>query len=153
MSNWYNARCPKCGDTDHIDVCANVWVRLTGDGSAADESQDGSHEYDGKSACVCAACGYNGTLAKFEKRRGLQPRRRKRLSATRSNERRAEHAAAICDQYGLLTHRRPDYDAPEDIAADLITDLMHLIKAHDGDPLGKLQTATINYEAEQAGEE
>jgi hypothetical protein len=72
---------------------------------------------------------------------------------TRSNETRAEHAATMCDEYGRLTHGRADYDAPEDIATDLITDLMHLIKVHGVDPLDKLLTATINYEAEQAGEE
>lgn len=71
---------------------------------------------------------------------------------SRSNETRAEHAAAICDEYGRLTHGKPDYDAPEDIAADLITDLMHMIKAHGADPHDKLITATINYKAEQAGE-
>jgi hypothetical protein len=71
---------------------------------------------------------------------------------TRSNEDRAEHAAAICDEYGRLIHGKPDYDAPEDIATDLITDLMHLIDAHGSDPHDKLLTATINYEAERAGE-
>jgi hypothetical protein len=72
---------------------------------------------------------------------------------TRSIETRAEHAAAICDKYGRLVEGRPGYDAPEDIAADLVTDLMHLIKAHGGDPHDKLLTATINYEAEQVREE
>ena len=72
---------------------------------------------------------------------------------TRSNETRAEHAAVLCDDYGRLTHGKPDYDAPEDIATDLITDLMHLMKAHGVDPLDKLEAAKINYEAEQAGEE
>jgi len=38
----------------------------------------------------------------------------------RSNETRAEHAAAMCDEYGRLTHGKPDYDAPEDIATDLM---------------------------------
>ena len=72
---------------------------------------------------------------------------------TRSNEDRAEHAAAMCDDYGRLIEGRPDYDAPEDIATDLITDLMHLIKAHGFDPHQKILTASINYDAEQAGEE
>jgi hypothetical protein len=44
-----------------------------------------------------------------------------------------------------LTHGKPDYDAPEDIAADLITDLMHMVNAHGSDPLDKLRIATINY--------
>jgi hypothetical protein len=72
---------------------------------------------------------------------------------TRTLEERAEHAAAMCDDYGRLVEGRPDYDAPEDIAADLITDLLHMIKAHGVDPHDKLLTATNNYEAEQAGEE
>jgi hypothetical protein len=75
------------------------------------------------------------------------------VTITRSNEARVEQAAALCDEYGRLTHGRPDYDAPEDIAADLITDLMHLIEAHGADPHAKLLTATINYAAERAGEE
>jgi hypothetical protein len=72
---------------------------------------------------------------------------------TRSNETRAEHAAIMCDEYGRLVEGRPDYDEPEDIATDLITDLMHLIRAHGVNPFDKLETAKINYEAEQAGEE
>ena len=72
---------------------------------------------------------------------------------TRSNETRAEYAAVLCDAYVRLTHVKPDYIGLEDIATDFITDLMHLIKAHGVNPLDKLATAKINYEAEQAGEE
>jgi ribosomal protein S27E len=28
MSNFFDMRCPKCGDEDHIDIAAEVWVRL-----------------------------------------------------------------------------------------------------------------------------
>lgn len=69
-----------------------------------------------------------------------------------NNEERAEHAAHALDKYGISKEGRPDYDDPVDQAADLICDLMHLIRAHGGDPMAKLQTATTNFEAEEEEE-
>jgi hypothetical protein len=45
------------------------------------------------------------------------------------------------------------YDRPEDMAADLICDLLHLIRVHDvEDPLRMLATARMNFEAEEREE-
>lgn len=63
--NWRGNVCPKCGEADQIDVAATVWVRLTNDGSDADESMSGDHEYDDDSNAECAACGYKAKLASF----------------------------------------------------------------------------------------
>jgi len=69
------------------------------------------------------------------------------------NADRAEYAAYALDQYGLHKEDRADYDRPEDMAADLISDLLHLIRAHDvEDPLRMLETARMNFEAEQQKE-
>ena len=67
-----------------------------------------------------------------------------------TNADRAEYAAYALDQYGLHKEGRADYDRPEDMAADLICDLLHLIRAHDvEDPLRMLQTARMNFVAEE----
>ncbi len=49
--------CPSCGRIDQIDVAATVWVRITDNGTDADASSDGHHEYDGASAASCGAAG------------------------------------------------------------------------------------------------
>ena len=65
MANWMNKKCPKCSDADCIDVAARVWVRLTDDGSDADESQDCGHDYDETNSAKCVRCGFGGTLGDF----------------------------------------------------------------------------------------
>lgn len=60
--NAFDMVCPKCGRSDKLDVAATVWVRLTDDGTYDTLSQDGSTEWDDDSACVCAACGWRGTV-------------------------------------------------------------------------------------------
>jgi predicted nucleic-acid-binding Zn-ribbon protein len=62
MSNWMKVVCPKCGDGDYLDVTATLYVRLTWHGSDADESADGSHEYDEYSPVDCQACGWHGYM-------------------------------------------------------------------------------------------
>ena len=70
-----------------------------------------------------------------------------------TNADRGEYAAYALDQYGLHKEGRADYDRPEDMAADLICDLLHLIRAHDvEDPIRMLQTARMNFEAEEQEE-
>lgn len=54
--------CPSCGRIDQIDVAATVWVRITDNGTDADASSDGHHEYDGASAASCGGCRWTGTL-------------------------------------------------------------------------------------------
>jgi hypothetical protein len=65
MGNQFDMACPVCGRDDAIDVAATVWVRLTPDGTDTDESNDGSHEWDGDSAALCNACGHSGTVGEF----------------------------------------------------------------------------------------
>ena len=65
MTNWRANTCPKCGNADQIDVAATVWVRLTMDGSDADEPMRGDHEYDDDSEAACGNCGYEGKLSTF----------------------------------------------------------------------------------------
>jgi hypothetical protein len=65
MSNFFDMRCPKCGDEDHIDIAAEVWVRLTDDGDDADASRCGDHTWTHESAATCEACGHHGTVADF----------------------------------------------------------------------------------------
>lgn len=65
LATW-KMKCPACGRDDQLDVRATVSVRLTSDGSDADESLDGGHEWDSKSECSCAACGWTGTVADAE---------------------------------------------------------------------------------------
>jgi hypothetical protein len=62
MDNQFDMTCPDCGHSDALDVAALVWVRLTRDGTDADASHDGSHEWDDDADCVCAACGWRGTV-------------------------------------------------------------------------------------------
>lgn len=72
-----------------------------------------------------------------------------------TNEERAEWAAHALDEYGLQKEGDAEYDNPEDMAADLICDLLHLIAAHcdDKTALQKLAMAQTNYEAERDGDE
>lgn len=65
MSNFLDAKCPKCGRTDQIDVAATVWLRLVDDGTDADLAEDGDHEYSPESMANCEACGHSGELQTF----------------------------------------------------------------------------------------
>lgn len=65
--NWRGDVCPKCGKADRIEVAATVWVRLTSDGSDADDTMNSDHEYDDDSDAVCGHCDYRGKLASFKR--------------------------------------------------------------------------------------
>lgn len=78
------------------------------------------------------------------------PRKKKQSD---KNLQRAADASYALNAYSRTKTGKDAYDVIEDEASDLICDLMHLIRAHGVDPLAKLQTATINFEAEEAGEE
>ncbi len=67
MSNRFNYRCPQCGDTDHIDICAFISVRRTTNGA---EIADGVKDIDGsywslENAAGCEACGFDGAVKDF----------------------------------------------------------------------------------------
>jgi hypothetical protein len=65
MTNCFDLRCPKCGNSDQIDVSASIWARVTNDGTDTDLSKDGSHEWDDDSPARCAACGHFGKVTGF----------------------------------------------------------------------------------------
>jgi len=66
MSNFFDIRCPKCRATDQIDIAATVWLRVTEDGTDADQSEDGNHEFGPDSPVTCSACGFTGRLHDFD---------------------------------------------------------------------------------------
>ncbi len=66
MSNFLDLRCPECGDEDHLDILADVWLRVTPDGTDADVSADGHHDYTPRSLTLCNACGHTARLSEFE---------------------------------------------------------------------------------------
>lgn len=65
MSNQFDFVCPNCGDDDTIDITASIDVRLTYDGTDADESMNGNHEWDDDSPASCE-CGWSGTVADLD---------------------------------------------------------------------------------------
>jgi ribosomal protein S27E len=65
MSNFLDIRCPKCRATDQIDIAATVWLRVMEDGTAADRSEDGNHEFEPTSPATCNACGFTGRVQDF----------------------------------------------------------------------------------------
>jgi hypothetical protein len=66
MSNFLDMRCPKCGGEDRIDIEAKVWVRVTDNGTDADASECGDHNYTPESAALCGVCGHWSTVREFE---------------------------------------------------------------------------------------
>jgi hypothetical protein len=65
FQNQFSMRCPKCKGTGRIDVQALVYIRLVRDGTDADASQNGDHEWGAESAASCA-CGFHGKVYDFE---------------------------------------------------------------------------------------
>ena len=65
MDNCFDMQCPKCGESDRIDVYTRIWVRLTKDGTDADASEDGTHEWDDADRADCIACGHSGKVFTF----------------------------------------------------------------------------------------
>lgn len=59
-------RCPHCGHTGRIDVEAAVWVRLQLNGSNANVSHDGTHQWDVHSAAYCGNCEFHGIIQDFQ---------------------------------------------------------------------------------------
>lgn len=60
-------KCPNCGDAEHLDVSAHIWVRLQSDGQTdADEAHNHDHEWDNTSMMHCDACGHDEVAEAFE---------------------------------------------------------------------------------------
>ena len=66
MANFFDMACPACGQDDRIDIEATLWVRVTPDGTDADASEDGTHDYEDDSLAECQACGYGGKVREFK---------------------------------------------------------------------------------------
>ena len=60
--NMFGLSCPKCGRSDRIDICADVWVRLTRDGTDADQSRCGDHMWGDDSTALCTECHWAGPV-------------------------------------------------------------------------------------------
>jgi hypothetical protein len=68
--NDFGMKCPKCGASDEIDVCADVWVRLCPDGTDVTAAENGDHEWSDYSGAKCCACGFGGNVSDFSKAGG-----------------------------------------------------------------------------------
>ena len=66
MTNCFDLRCPKCGNSDEIDISAPIWARVTDDGTDTDLSANGGHEWDDDSPARCAACCHSAKVADFQ---------------------------------------------------------------------------------------
>jgi len=67
MIDYLHLRCPVCGKSGEIDVKAPIWVRVTEDGTDADLSHDGTHEWDDNSPARCANCTHSGKVGDFQR--------------------------------------------------------------------------------------
>lgn len=65
MGNQHGLRCPDCMDDGAIDIQARIWTRISNDGSDADASHDGTHEWDDDSPALCNNCGKEGKVSEF----------------------------------------------------------------------------------------
>ena len=45
LDNAFGMKCPECGASDEIDVCADVWVRLCPDGTDITAAENGDTEW------------------------------------------------------------------------------------------------------------
>jgi len=66
MTNFFDMKCPKCGDENEIDIQASVWLRVTSNGTDADASNCGDHHWTPASPAECGNCGYTGLVKDFE---------------------------------------------------------------------------------------
>ena len=65
LANGFGLQCPNCGDTSHIDVRAQVWVRLFPDGTDPYAAHDQHQGWHADSRAFCATCKQRGTVAAF----------------------------------------------------------------------------------------
>lgn len=64
MPNCFGYTCPQCDSGDSIDIEATVSVRLTPDGTNADASRNGDHEWNDTSLASCG-CGWTGEVCQL----------------------------------------------------------------------------------------
>jgi hypothetical protein len=66
MTSLIRLRCPQCGKHDNLDINANIWVRLTDDGTDADLAASRDHEWNDASHIRCVSCGCSGMVGDFQ---------------------------------------------------------------------------------------
>lgn len=62
----WNMICPSCKKDTSLDIAATVHVRLCPNGTDADASREGGHEWSSDSTACCADCGWEGTVKDAE---------------------------------------------------------------------------------------
>ncbi|MBN8896672.1 MAG: hypothetical protein J0H19_00270 [Rhodospirillales bacterium] len=65
MSNLFDMRCPQCGDENQLDIHASIWIRVCTNGTDADASNCGDHEFSPDSTACCQSCGHWASVAAF----------------------------------------------------------------------------------------
>ena len=63
--NCFDLVCPDCCDGEALNIQAQVWVRLTIDGTDADATGNGDHEWTNDSCFECCECGRTGTVGEL----------------------------------------------------------------------------------------
>lgn len=63
--NW-DMNCPKCGRDDGLAVCADIWVRLTPEGTTQPQAVDADPQWNEHHGCICVHCGHAGVVSDFE---------------------------------------------------------------------------------------
>lgn len=66
LDNDFDMKCPECGASDEIDICADVWVRLCPDGTDVTAAENGDTEWTDHSGAKCCACGFAGNVSDFK---------------------------------------------------------------------------------------
>lgn len=64
-------QCPACLSHEHIDICADIWVRLVQSSpdnfeTDIDEAHNHDHEWDGNHGAVCQNCNFGHNVYRFE---------------------------------------------------------------------------------------
>ena len=140
LDNDFGMKCPKCGASDEIDVCAGVWVRLCADGTDVTRAENGDHEGGHGSPAACHSCGHSATVWDFNIENQPDPAK---------NEVRAQRARTALEQY--VAAKGAVFENNSSEIADLITDLLHLSARIDqgDDPVeSTLRLSRMHFEAE-----
>jgi hypothetical protein len=144
LGNAFSMKCPECGASDQIDICADVWVRLCSDGTDVTRAANGDHEWDTNSLAACNACGHSATVWDFNIENQPDPA---------ENESRAGRARTALQHYVAAKGQVFENNSSE--IADLITDLLHLsIRIDQGDdPVESTpRVARMHFDAEHGNE-
>jgi len=66
MANFLDAKCPRCGSYDRVQVEVRVWVEADQDGFAfVEESLDAVFNPGPEDGAACTGCGWRGTFSEL----------------------------------------------------------------------------------------